>query len=86
MVLSCSALLQELASCPLSEVYRSWSSALRLPPSSIFSPQGSVGLSALVSPGGGRVGGVEGLSFLRVSAGVSTREAGFHSVVTGAGR
>lgn len=91
MALPCSALFQELASCkvaPLSEVYLSWPSALLLAPSSSFSsfsPQLKVGLSALVSPGGGRLGGVGGLSFLRESAGVSTREAGFHSVVGGAG-
>lgn len=90
MALPCSALFQELASCkvaPLSEVYLSWPSALLLPPSSSFSsfsPQLKVGLSALVSPGGGRLGGVGGLTFLRESAGVSTREAGFHSVVGGA--
>lgn len=29
------------------------------------------------------MGGVEGLSFLRESVGVSTREAGFHRVVGG---
>ncbi len=88
MVLSCSALFQDPASCklaPLSEVYLSVTSALLLPPSSNFSPQLRGGLSALVSPGGGRLGSVGGLSFLRESVGVSTREAGFHSVVGGAG-
>ena len=88
MALSCSALFQQPASCkpaPLSEVYLSVPSALLLPASSSFSPQLMGGLSALVSPGGGRLGGVGGLSFLRESAGVSTREAGFHSVVGGAG-
>lgn len=88
MALSCSALFQDPASCklaPLSEVYLSVTSALLLPPSSSFSPQLRGGLSALVSPGGGRLGGVGGLSFLRESAGVSTKEAGFHSVVGGAG-
>lgn len=87
MALSCSVLFQEPASCklaPLSEVYLSVPSDFLLPPSSSLSPQLSGGLSALVSPGGGRLGGVGGLSFLRVSAGVSTREAGFHSVVGGA--
>jgi len=88
MALSWSALFQDPGSCepaPLSEVYLSVPSALLLPPSSCFSPQLIVGLSALVSPGGGRLGGVGGLRFLRKSAGVSTREAGFHSVVVGAG-
>ena len=88
MALSCSALFQKPASCklaPLSVGYLSGPSALLLPPSSIFSPQVRWGLSALVSPGGGRLGGVVGFSFRRESAGVSTREAGFHSVVGGAG-
>lgn len=86
MALSCSVLFQEPGSCPLSEVYRSGPSALLLPTSSIFSPQMRLGLSALVSPGGGRLGGVGGLGFLRESVGVSTRDAGFHSVVGGAVR
>lgn len=88
MALSCSALFQEPASCklaPLSEAYLSVPSALLLPVSSSFSPQLSGGLSALVRPGGGRLGGVGGLSFLRESVGVSTRAAGFHSVVGAAG-
>lgn len=88
MALSCSALFQEPASCklaPLNEVYLSVPSPLLLPPSSSFSPQLRGGLSTLVSPGGGLLGGVAGLSFLRESAGVSTSEAGFHSVVGGAG-
>lgn len=88
MALSCSALFQEPVSCklaPLREVYLSVPSALLLPPCSSFSPQLRGALSALVSPGGGRLGGVGGLSVLRESAGVSTREAGFHSVVGGAG-
>lgn len=88
MALSCSALFQETDSgkpAPLSEVYLSVPSALLLPPSSSFSPQVREGLSALVSPGGGRLGGVGGLSFLQESAGVSTKAAGFHSVVGGAG-
>lgn len=86
MALSCSALFQD--SCklaPLCEGYLSGPSALFLPPSSSLSPQFIGGLSALVRPGGGRLGGVGGLSFLRESAGVSTREAGFHSVVGGTG-
>lgn len=83
MALSCSVLFQEPASCPLSEVYRSSPSALLLAPSSSFSPQMKLGLSALVSPGGGRLGGVGGSGFLRESAGVSIRDAGFHSVVGG---
>ncbi|KAA8590224.1 hypothetical protein FQN60_014158 [Etheostoma spectabile] len=80
--------MPEPASCklaPLCEVYLSVPSPLPLPPSSSFSPQLKGGLLALVSPGGGRLGGVGGLSFLRESVGVSTREAGFHSVVGGAG-
>lgn len=88
MALSCSALFQQLASCklaPLSEAYLSVPSGLLLPASSSFSPQLSGGLSALVSPGGGRLGGVGGWSFLRESAAVSTRAAGFQSAVGGAG-
>lgn len=86
MALSCSVLVQD--SCKLaalSEGYLSGPSALLRPASSSFSPQLSRGLSVLISPGGGRLGGVGGLSFLRESAGVSTREAGFHSVVGAAG-
>lgn len=88
MARSWSAWFQEPASCklaPLIEVYRSVTSVRLLPPSSCFSPQFTVGLSALVSPGGGRLGGVGGFSFLRESEGVSTKEAGFHSAVKGAG-
>lgn len=70
---------------PLSEGYLSGLFAVLLPPSSILSPQLIRVLSVLVSPGGGRLGGVGGLSFLRESVGVSTREAGFQSVVGGAG-
>lgn len=83
---SCSVLVQEPASGPLSEVNRSSPSALLRAPSSSFSPQMKLGLSALVSPGGGRLGGVGGSGLLRASAGVSIRDAGFHSVVGGAAR
>lgn len=78
MALSCSLLFQH--SCklaPLSEANLSGLFAILLLPSS--------SLSALVNPGGGRLGGVGAFSFLRESAGASTREAGFHSVVAGAG-
>lgn len=88
MALSCCALLQEPDSCKLAllanEVNLSVPSAPLLFPSSSFSPQLRGGRSALVSPGGGRLGGVGGLSFLREFVGVSTSEAGFHSVVGGA--
>lgn len=86
MALSCSTLFQE--SCklaPLREGYLSGLFVVLLPPSSSLSPQLTGGLSVLVSPGGGRFGGVGGFSLLRESAGVSTRDAGFHSVVGGAG-
>lgn len=83
MALSCSLLLQH--SCKpaaLSEGNLSGLFAILLPPSSSLSPQAT---GALVSPGGGRLGGVGAFSFLRESAGTSTREAGFHSVMGGAG-
>lgn len=87
MGLSCSDLLQAPGSGTLgilSDENLSGTSALLLPPSSSFSPQLS-GLSALVRPGGGWLGGVEGLNFRRESVGVSTRDAGFQRVVGGAG-
>lgn len=86
MALSCSLLFQH--SCklaPLSEANLSGLFAILLLPSSSLSPHAAGGLSALVNPGGGRLGGVGAFSFLRESAGASTREAGFHSVVAGAG-
>lgn len=63
MALSCSGLFQGSGKlAPLSEGYLSRPSALLLPPSSSFSPQLCGGLSARVSPGGGRLGGVGGLN------------------------
>lgn len=87
MARSCSVLVHSsVRLAPLTDRYLSGLLEVLLVASSVLSPQFTRGLSARIRPGGGRLGGVEGLGFLRESRdGVSTREAGFHSVVGGAG-